>query len=92
MPQWHAKSASEYQRILFEDLWYFAPNLNLNERFWLFMKREVLFNRAYATFSFFRQAFEGFFRCLPDKATQIARLITDRFHLIGRAPPGIPTA
>lgn len=70
----------------------YAPNLNLIERFWLFMKREVLFNRAYTSFALFRQAFDDFFRCLPEQATKIARLVTDRFHLIGGAAPGIPTA
>ncbi len=26
MPQWHGKSASEYQRVLFKDLWYQNPS------------------------------------------------------------------
>ena len=70
----------------------YAPNLNLIERFWHFMKRKVLFNKAYATFALFRRAFEDFFRCLPEHADQIASMITDRFHLIGREGAGIPSA
>ena len=38
----------------------YAPNLNLIERFWHFMKRKVLFNKAYAKFALFRNAFTEF--------------------------------
>lgn len=70
----------------------YAPNLNLIERFWLFMKRRVLFNKAYPTFALFKNAFDQFFRSMPDCAHQIRTIISDRFHLIGASAAGIPSA
>ena len=70
----------------------YAPNLNLIERFWHFMKRKVLFNKAYAKFALFKAAFDTFFETLPAYAAEIKTLITDRFHFIGVAGGGIPAA
>lgn len=70
----------------------YAPNLNLIERFWHFMKRKVLFNRAYAQFALFKQAFDDFFKRLHEHQTVLASLITDRFHLIGQPDVGISSA
>lgn len=70
----------------------YAPNLNLIERFWHFMKRKVLFNKAYSTFSLFKQAFDAFFERLPTYAEDLKTLITDRFHYIGKPNLGIPKA
>ena len=50
----------------------YAPNLNLIERFWHFMKRKVLFNKAYGKFAPFRQAFADFFHNLPTYAADLA--------------------
>ncbi|WP_170263277.1 transposase [Blastochloris sulfoviridis] len=69
-----------------------APNLNLIERFWHFMKRKVLFNKASGKFALFKQAFDDFFQSLPAYAADLASLITDRFHLIGQPNSGIPSA
>lgn len=70
----------------------YAPNLNLIERLWHFMKRKVLFNKAYAKFGLFKQAFDDFFERLHEHEADLASLITDRFHLIGRPATGIPSA
>ena len=70
----------------------YAPNLNLIERFWHFMKRRVLFNRAYAKFALFKQAFDDFFERLHEQEAALKSLITDRFHLIGRPETGISSA
>ncbi|ALK10593.1 IS630 family transposase [Blastochloris viridis] len=70
----------------------YAPNLNLIERFWHFMKRKVLFNKAYGKFALFKQAFEDFFQKLPTYAADLASRITDRFHLIGKPNSGISSA
>jgi transposase len=70
----------------------YAPNLNLIERFWHLMKRKVLFNKAYAKFALFQQAFEEFFARLPTYAAEIRSLITERFHFIGAPQNGISTA
>lgn len=70
----------------------YAPNLNLIERFWHFMKRKVLSNRAYAKFALFKQAFDNFFNRLHEHRAALESLITDRFHLIGRPKTGISSA
>lgn len=66
----------------------YAPNLNLIEGFWHFMKPMVLFNRAYAKFALFKQAF-AFFERLNEHNTDLDSLITDRLQIIGRADAGI---
>ena len=70
----------------------YAPNLNLIERFWHFMKRKVLFNKAYEKFALFAKAFDTFFQRLNDYKEELKSLITDRFHFIGEAQIGIPAA
>lgn len=70
----------------------YAPNLNLIERFWHFMKRKVLFNKAYEKFTLFKQAFSDFLQNLDAHARDLKRLITDRCHFIGKAKTGTPPA
>lgn len=70
----------------------YAPNLNLIERFWHFMKRKVLFNRAYEKYALFRQAFIDFLKSLDQYANELSSLITDRFNFIGKLKDGIPKA
>ncbi|MEH3119700.1 MAG: transposase [Methylorubrum populi] len=70
----------------------YAPNLNLIERFWHFMKRKVLFNKAYAKFALFKQAFDDFFQRLHEHQADLVSLITDRFHLIGQTKTGMLSA
>lgn len=70
----------------------YAPNLKLIERFWHFLKRKVLFNKAYGKFALFKAAFDRFFEEIDQCATELRSLITDRFHFIGRANSGILAA
>ena len=70
----------------------YAPNLNLIERFWHFMKRKVLFNKAYAKFALSKQAFDDFFERFHEHQPALASLITDHFHLIGKPRVGISSA
>ena len=70
----------------------YAPNLNLIERFWLLMKRKVLFNKAYAKFALFQQAFREFFNNIDQYADEIDSIITDRFHYIGNVENGTSAA
>jgi len=79
-------------RLRLVDLPSYAPNLNLIERLWHFMKRKVLFNKAYAKFALFEQDFDDFFERLHEHEVALASLITDRFHLIGKTDAGIPSA
>lgn len=70
----------------------YAPNLNLIERFWHFMKRKVLFNKAYEKFAGFAKAFDEFFERLHEYRAELESLITDRFHFIGNDENGIRPA
>ena len=84
--------ASPQCRIRLVYLPSYAPNLNLIERFWAFMKRKVLFNRAYAKFALFRQAFLDFLNDLTPYAGELATLLTARFNFIGTQENGISPA
>ncbi len=68
----------------------YAPNLNMIERVWLFMKRKVLFNKYYPTFADFRKAFDDFFAHIGGWKEEIERLLTPKFHYIGAPENGIP--
>ena len=81
------KSVQEYlkdSRIRLLFLPPYAPNLNLIERFWRFMKKRVLANRYYESFLEFKNAALSFF----DKAnrgefsSQLASLLKPRFNII----------
>jgi transposase len=58
MRDWLARAGCRIRPIYLPS---YAPNLNLIERLWRFMKRRVLDNKYYPTFSAFRTAFEDFF-------------------------------
>ncbi len=70
----------------------YAPNLNLIERLWWFFKKKTLWNTHYPTFAAFRAAIDSFFDNLHHHATEIASLITGKFHLIGNNKTQIPAA
>jgi transposase len=68
----------------------YAPNLNLIERFWRLMKKEVLGNEYYPTFAEFRTALLGFLDNISKYKVKIASLITDKFDIIGVSNPQPP--
>ncbi len=61
----------------------YAPNLNLIERLWKFFKKQVLYNRYYATFSDFRIACEDFFNNPHRYQRQLRSLLTENFAITG---------
>ncbi|MDR3530790.1 MAG: IS630 family transposase, partial [Rhodopila sp.] len=65
-------------------------NLNLIERLWRLMKKEVLGNEYYPTFAAFRTAILGFLDNIGDYHAKIASLITDKFDIIGVSNPQPP--
>ncbi len=67
----------------------YSPNLNLIERFWLFLKKKALWNHYYATFTDFRDAIRHVFSSLGSFKDELASLLTPNFHTIGVAPSGI---
>lgn len=65
----------------------YAPNLNLIERLWRFVKKQALWNRYYPTFAEFRGALVDLLDNIAVHATEIASLITGKFNFIGVANP-----
>lgn len=60
----------------------YSPNLNLIERFWGFMKREVIYNRYYEKFEYFKMAVMDFFRNLDQHDAAIRSLMTENFGIM----------
>jgi transposase len=81
--------ASEGCRIQLVFLPPYAPNLNLIERLWWFLKKTTLWNEYYPTFAGFKAAIDGFFRNLDNCREQLTSLVTDHFRFIG-APKSQP--
>ena len=61
----------------------YSPNLNLIERFWKFLRKQVLRNTYYATFAEFRVAIQRLLANLDTYAEELTTLMTERFHLFG---------
>lgn len=59
----------------------YSPNLNLIERLWKFVKRDVLYGRHYANFTEFCRAIDGSLDRIPTThRTQLATLMTHNFQ------------
>jgi transposase len=59
----------------------YSPNLNLIERLWKFVKKEVLNNRHQKDFEKFREAIDGCLAEMPTKHTEkLATLLTHNFQ------------
>jgi transposase len=69
----------------------YSPNLNLIERLWKFIKKDVLYGRHYATFEAFRGAIDG---CLAKISTEhrekLQSLMTHNFQTFN--PPSFLAA
>jgi len=61
----------------------YSPNLNLIERLWRFMKREILYGTYYPTFKEFKMACEKFFRELGTYESRLRSLLTENFQILG---------
>ena len=61
----------------------YAPNLNLIERLWRFLRKKVLCH-YYETFAEFRMACLSFFENLHDYKEQLATLLTENFEITGK--------
>ena len=64
----------------------YSPNLNLIERLWKFVKRDVLYGRHYKTFADFRQAIDGCLDKIPTThRAKLATLMTPHFQRFDKA-------
>jgi len=70
------------QRIEIVWLPTYAPNLNLIERLWRFLKKKVLKNRFYGTAKGFREKVKEFFAQISDYKTELETLLTCNFGVI----------
>ena len=61
----------------------YSPNLNIIERLWRLLKKEVLYNRYIEKFADFKKAILGFFEDIKDYKVQLTSLMNLKFHLIG---------
>ena len=85
-PYYRAKIVSEYlktSRIQFKFLPPYSPNLNLIERLWKFMKKEVINSCYYEAYDIFKKNVMNFFENIKDYRGELTTLITEKFQIIG---------
>ena len=83
---YRAKILAEFlktSRIQFKFLPPYSPNLNLIERLWKFMKKEVINSSYYKAYDIFKQKVMNFFANIKDYHDQLITLITEKFQIIG---------
>jgi len=85
---YHAKIVKEYlenSRVEQVFLPAYSPNLNLIERLWKFMHKEVLHNHYYDTYDKFKEAIYQFFDKINagSYTAELDSLLTENFHIIG---------
>lgn len=61
----------------------YSPNLNLIERLWRLLKKEVLYSKYYEKFSGFKNAIFNFFENINEKKEELDTLMTEKFQLFG---------
>lgn len=71
---------NDLPRIIFKFLPPYSPNLNKIEPFWKYLKKQIA-NKFYQTFKEFKQAIDDFTSNLHSHKTQLAKFITNKFHL-----------
>lgn len=83
-----AKAVTATAKRLHIELLYlptYSPNLNLIERFWKFLKKEVARNKYHPTFAAFRAAAQNVLSNLGNYADELSTLMTEEFHIFGEA-------
>ena len=83
----HARLVREHfanSNVEFRLLPPYAPNLNLIERLWKFMKAKVL-THYYENFEQFKQALQDFLMHLERYATELATLMSEEFEILAPA-------
>jgi transposase len=82
---YHAKCLQEWladQPITLIFLPAYAPNLNLIERLWKFLKKKVINSNYYDTYDKFHQAILDFFTHIEDYEKELKSLISWKFEII----------
>jgi|APTNR8051073442_1049403.scaffolds.fasta_scaffold00664_7 transposase len=73
------------QRIEFVFLPTYSPNLNLIERLWRFLRKEVLHSIYYDTCAKFRQAIIHFLENVKEHRNELRKLLTLNFRTVGNS-------
>ena len=64
----------------------YSPNLNLIERLWRFVKKQVLYSTHYSTFAAFKEGIDGCLRDLGTRfKTKMQTLMTLKFQLFSKS-------
>jgi transposase len=63
----------------------YSPNLNLIERLWKFMKKELMRNQYYEKFADFKNAISQFFENIDQYKNKLKTLLTMKFHILHAA-------
>lgn len=86
-PYYHSKYLKEW---LAENTWCrviylppYAPNLNLIERLWKYLRKEVTSYNFYEHFTEFRKAILDFFKNIKEHKQALESLLTLNFHIVG---------
>ena len=62
----------------------YSPNLNLIERFWKFLRKQIMRNKYYATFAEFQATIQKLLTNLSNYTDELKTLMTENFHLFGK--------
>ncbi len=62
----------------------YSPNLNLIERLWKFLRKEIINTKFYPTFEEFRRAVLAFFENINEYKDQLQTLITFNFQRLSK--------
>jgi transposase len=85
-----AKAVKEKAKELGINLIYlpgYSPNLNLIERYWGFLKKNILVNQYYETFDKFKETIMTFTKNKSKKLRKaLLKYIPEKFHLLQPAP------
>ena len=82
-PYHHALSVKEYAEANNINLIFlppYSPNLNLAERLWAFMRRQVLATNYFESFQDFKKAIVRFFRGIKNRRDALEKLMTFEFQ------------
>lgn len=76
---------AENTRIEFIFLPAYSPNLNLIERLWRFLRKEVIHSIYYDTYAKFRQAIIRFLENVKEHRNELRKLLTLNFRTVGNS-------